>query len=479
MPEIPPTRRIYGNRTLNLRSIRAIGYDMDYTLIHYRVDEWERRAFEHTRARLGDAGWPVDDLAFDPQSVIRGLTIDLELGNLVKPTRFGYVIKAAHGTRFLEFDRLRRDYEGTAVDLSEERWVFLNTLFSLSEASLFAQLVDLFDEGRLHGVHGYAEVYGAVRSTLDAAHMEGRLKQDILTDPDRFVVPDPDIVLALLDQKHAGKRLVLITNSEWDYTRRMMAYAFDRHLPGGTSWRDLFDAVIVSAAKPAFFTSTRPLYRIIDEEHGLMRPNVGDLERGAVFVGGYATQLEAHLGLSGDQILYVGDHLYSDVSVSKALLRWRTALILRELETEIEAAQAFEPSERKLLDLMAKKTGLESDLADARLARQRAARGYAPSDADDGVDARIDALRRDLARLDDEIAPLAIAAGELRNAAWGPLMRSGNDKSLFARQVERYADVYTSRASNFLPATPFAYLRAARGSLPHEVHGPPPAVDSS
>jgi HAD superfamily 5'-nucleotidase-like hydrolase len=228
MPEIPPTRRIYGNRTLNLRSIRAIGYDMDYTLIHYRVDEWERRAFEHTRARLGDAGWPVDDLAFDPQSVIRGLTIDLELGNLVKPTRFGYVIKAAHGTRFLEFDRLRRDYEGTAVDLSEERWVFLNTLFSLSEASLFAQLVDLFDEGRLHGVHGYAEVYGAVRSTLDAAHMEGRLKQDILTDPDRFVVPDPDVVLALLDQKHAGKRLVLITNSEWDYTRRMMAYAFDR-----------------------------------------------------------------------------------------------------------------------------------------------------------------------------------------------------------------------------------------------------------
>ena len=468
MPPAPPTRRIYGNRTLNLRSIRAIGYDMDYTLIHYRVDEWERRAFEHTRERLATAGWPVDELTFDPDSVIRGLTIDLELGNLVKPTRFGYIIKAAHGTSFLEFDRLRRAYEGTVVDLSEGRWVFLNTLFSLSEASLYAQLVDLLDEGRLHGVHGYGELYEAVRSTLDAAHMEGRLKQDILADPDRFVVQDPEMALALLDQRHAGKHLVLITNSEWEYTRQMMGYAFDAHLPEGTSWRDLFDAVIVSAAKPAFFTASRPLHRIVDEDLGLMRPHVGDLERGAVFVGGYAAQLEAHLGVEGDQILYVGDHLYSDVSVSKALHRWRTALILRELETEIEATERFEPAEQKLMALMEEKVRLEDELAQARLARQRAQDRYAPSDAGGDIDDTIESLRIELADLDEEVAPLAIAAGQLRNEAWGPLMRSGNDKSLFARQVERYADVYTSRASNFLLATPFAYLRAARGSLPHD-----------
>jgi hypothetical protein len=47
-------------------------------------------------------------------------------------------------------------------------------------------------------------------------------------------------------------------------------------------------------------------------------------------------------------------------------------------------------------------------------------------------------------------------------------MRAGNDKSLFARQVERYADVYMSRVSNLGHQTPFAYLRAARGSLPHD-----------
>ena len=465
----PAQRRIYGNRTLNLRSIRAIGYDMDYTLIHYRVDEWERRAFEHARTRLADLGWPVADLDFDPESVIRGLTIDLELGNLVKPTRFGYVIRAAHGTSFLEFDRLRRDYEATFVDLADPRWVFLNTLFSLSEASLFAQLVELADAGELPDVHGYAGLYQTVRATLDEAHMEGRLKEEILADPDRFVVPDADTVLTLLDQRFAGKRLVLITNAEWQYTNRMMSYAFDRHIPGKDSWRDLFDAVVVSAAKPAFFTTDRPLYRVVDETKGLMQPHLGDLAPGSVFVGGCAPQLEAHLGLSGDQILYVGDHLYSDVSVSKALLRWRTALILRELETEIAAAEAFEPSEEQLIELMDHKSRLEEDLAHARLDQQRVRHGYAPPEGDPATaEEVIAALRDELATLDEQIAPLAIAAGSLRNEAWGPLMRSGNDKSLFARQVERYADVYTSRVSNFLAATPFGYLRADRGSLPHD-----------
>jgi hypothetical protein len=47
-------------------------------------------------------------------------------------------------------------------------------------------------------------------------------------------------------------------------------------------------------------------------------------------------------------------------------------------------------------------------------------------------------------------------------------MRTGKDKSLFARQVERYADVYTGRVSNFLHHTPFTYLRSHRGSLPHD-----------
>ncbi len=466
--QTPPARRLFGNRTLNLRRIRAIGYDMDYTLVHYRVEEWERRAYQHTLPYLARRGLPAEGFDFDPSRVIRGLTIDLELGNLVKPTRFGYVIRAAHGTRFLEFEELRAAYSGTVVDLGDPRFVFLNTLFTLSEATLFAQMVDLLDAGRL-GVMSYADLYRVVRASVDEAHLPGTLKEEILAEPERFLVPDPEAPTALLDQRYAGKRLMLITNSDWDYTRRLMEIAFNPYLPKGMAWRDLFDLVIVDADKPGFFAEQRPLYRIVDEEQGLLLPQRGELEPGGIYFGGCAARVEEHLGLSGDEILYVGDHLYADVHVSKAALRWRTALILRELELEIDELEAFRPTEDALRALMAEKERLERTLAHTRLTRQRARHGYASADAEAAdSEAEIVRLQEELVALDDRIGPLARAAGEIRNQAWGPLMRSGYDKSLFARQVERYADVYTSRVSNFLYETPYAFLRAARSNLPHD-----------
>ena len=65
-------RGIYTNRTLNLRSIKAIGYDMDYTLVHYHVEAWEGHAYEHTRQKLLERGWPVEQLEFDPKAAMRG-----------------------------------------------------------------------------------------------------------------------------------------------------------------------------------------------------------------------------------------------------------------------------------------------------------------------------------------------------------------------------------------------------------------------
>lgn len=43
-----PHRGVYCSRTLNLRSIRAIGYDMDYTLLQYDVRAWEGSCYRHS-----------------------------------------------------------------------------------------------------------------------------------------------------------------------------------------------------------------------------------------------------------------------------------------------------------------------------------------------------------------------------------------------------------------------------------------------
>jgi 5'-nucleotidase len=467
---VPPERRVWCNRTLNLRSIRAVGYDMDYTLVHYRTKEWERAAFERALGPLERRGWPVKDLPFDPASVIQGLAFDLELGNLVKATRFGYVIRAHHGTRPLSFDEQRAAYSSTFVDLSDPRWQFMNTLFSLSEANLFAQLVDLLDEGRLPETLGYRDLHRILLTALDEAHNLSELKTQIMADPDRFVELDPDLPLTLLDQKIAGKRMLLITNSDWTYTRAMMSYTFDNRLPRSMKWRELFDLIIVEARKPAFFSSRQALYRVTDEEQGLLRSHRGALEPGSVYAGGDAQLVESSLGLSGAEILYLGDHLFGDVHVSKEMLRWRTGLILREMESEIQAMEESRETEAQLRDLMARKAELDARFAQLRLERQRVQSHYgpAPRTSASELEASIRGLTEESQQLDARIAPLARSTGEMGNPAWGPLMRAGNDKSLFARQVERYADVYTSRVSNFLAQTPFAYLRAARGSLPHD-----------
>ncbi|QRK10344.1 HAD-IG family 5'-nucleotidase [Archangium violaceum] len=473
----PPERGLFCNRTLNMRAIKAIGYDMDYTLIHYKVEAWEQRAYEHMRDRLVAQGWPVAHLTFEPMLAMRGLIIDTEKGNLLKANRFGFVKKALHGTRTMDFETQRNEYARTIIDLSERRWVFLNTLFSLSEACLYAQVVDLLDAGKLAGPMGYADVYEHVRRSLDATHMEGKLKAEIIADPGRYVLAESDTALALLDQKNAGKRLLLITNSEWAYTLPMMHAAFDPYLPRGMTWRELFDVVIVSARKPEFFTTRSSLFEVVTEpgQEGLLRPHSGPLKPGVPYFGGSATEVERSLGMSGDEILYVGDHMFGDVHVTKNVLRWRTALILRELEDEIRAISAFRATEARLEERMVHKERLEAESCQVKLELQRRRLGYGPRDPsapDEQLHARAAELRLQLEALDAELGPMARAASELSNPIWGLLTRAGNDKSHLARQVERYADIYTSRVSNFLFATPFVYLRSPRGSLPHDPSSP-------
>ncbi len=466
---VPRTRRVFANRTLNLRSIRAIGYDMDYTLIHYRVEEWERRAYESLRDRLAAQGWPVAELQFDVSLAARGLVIDTELGNTVKANRFGYVVKAFHGTAPLEFEVQRRTYARTLVDLEERRWYFLNTLFTLSEGCMWAQLVELLDAGRLTGVHGYEDLHRRVRRAIDEAHVEGALKAAILAEPERFVEVDEELALALADQRAAGKRLLLVTNSEWDYVQPLMSFAVDRFLPGPGGWRELFELVITSARKPEFFARSMPLLQV-DHASGLLRPAPLGIRGPGVYVGGDAAQVEEYLGLSGEEILYVGDHVFADVHASKDVLRWRTALVLRELEEELAAQAAFDPWARELAGLMAAKERVEAQQCAVRLALQRRQGGYGPpvQESVEELKGRLAVLREEGEALDARISPLAQAAAHVLNPNWGTVMRAGSDKSLFARQVERSADVYTSRVSNFLFATPFAYLRAHRGSLPHD-----------
>jgi 5'-nucleotidase len=462
---VHPHRRVFCNRTLKLSTVRAIGYDLDYTLVHYNVRAWEGRAYEHARAVLVERGWPVGDLRFDPSLVMRGLVVDKRLGNLLKVDRFGYVKAALHGTARVPWPALQAQYARTLVDLADPRYDFANTLFSLSEACLWTQLVPLAESGALGPGLGPRELYEAVQGALNRTHVEGELKAEIQADPAAFVEADPELGPTLLDQRRAGKKLFVVTNSDWAYTRAMLDHAVDPYLPAGTTWRQVFDLVVVSARKPQFFAERAPMFRLVSDD-GLLQPLTGAPETGAVCLGGHAAQVEAALGVRGEDLLYVGDHVFTDVNVSKRTQRWRTALVLRELERELRAVEGEAADHQRVAALMAEKMRQEHRANEARLALARL--GDAADPAAAPLQQRLAEARAERARLDALISPLLADDGRDFSKVWGLLLRAGNDKSHLTRQIERHADIYTSRVSNLLHYTPYACFRSPRGSLPHD-----------
>jgi len=253
----------------------------------------------------------------------------------------------------------------------------------------------------------------------------------------------------------------------------MMSYAYDRFLPEGMKWRDLFDMVIVQARKPDFFTGNMSLYEVVTAD-GLMRP-VLDAKKGGLFCGGSASMVEKALLVSGDEILYVGDHIYTDAALAKLNFRWRTALIIRELEREIESLALGKPHREKLKDFMHKKELLSDVFNQLRLARQRYMHGHhtmSSFDDEDNVNDTLAQLLMVMEALDAQIGPMLEQDGSHFNTRWGYLSRAGlNDKSQLCRQIEKYADIYTSRVSNFLRFTPFVYFRSPDQSLPHDHAG--------
>ena len=202
-----------------------------------------------------------------------------------------------------------------------------------------------------------------------------------------------------------------------------------------------------------------------------MKP-VFQADKGGIYAGGSAWQVEKAIGIQGDDILYVGDHIYTDAGVAKMMFRWRTCLVIREIEEEIRAVAKGRESRHKIVELMHKKEVIGDLFNHLRL-------GFEPIKGN-GVTRRwikdSETMKQTMAqilqlmvRLDDEISARLAQDGKDFSQKWGYLCRAGlHDKSALCRQIEKWADIYTSRVSNFYRYTPFMYFRSSAQSLAHD-----------
>ncbi|XP_016413115.1 cytosolic purine 5'-nucleotidase-like [Sinocyclocheilus rhinocerous] len=453
-------QRVFVNRSLTLENIKCYGFDMDYTLAVYKSPEYESLGFELLRDRLVSIGYPHELLGYtyDPTFPTRGLVYDTTYGNLLKIDSNGNILVCTHGFEYLKCGQVDEYYPNKFIQRDDtDRFYILNTLFNLSDTYLYACLVDFFtkstrykncQKGFKHGdlFMSHRSMFQDVRDAMDHLHDTGTLKERTLKNLDKYVIKDPRLPVLLSHIKEVAK-LFLATNSDFNYTEAIMKYLLD--FPTGSKnpkkpWRSYFDLVVVDTRKPMFFAGGTVL-RQVDTDTGKLRIGTytGELQHGTVYSGGSSDIVCDLLDVRGKDILYVGDHIFGDILKSKKRQGWKTFLVVPELVKELHVwankASMFE--ELKHLDIF---------LAEL----------YRHLDSGSQECPDISAIQN---RIKMVTYGMDLCYGKM-----GSLLRCGSTKTLFASQLLRYADIYSTSCLNLLNY-PFSYLfRAPLVLLPHE-----------
>jgi HAD superfamily 5'-nucleotidase-like hydrolase len=451
---------VYVNRTLNLKRIRYIGLDMDHTLIRYYTEEFERLSHSVMKEKLVKGrNYPeaVRALTFDYNLAIRGLVVDREKGHLLKLNRHSAIRASYHGLSPLDFKTQQKIYKSTYIDLSDSAYMAVDTSFSISLATLIAQIIELKKQNP--GVYpDFAKIADDVLYVLDEAHRDGSLKEVVKNDLAKFIIKDPHVVAGLEKYKRHGKKIFVLTNSDFAYTKLLLDYAINPFLKDCKSWTELFEIVVTLAQKPRFFYDNLKFLKVNPADGTMV--NYSDKLAPGIYQGGCAEIFTKDLELEGDEILYIGDHIYGDILRLKKDCGWRTAMVIEELEKEVEMNKKNEKIILEIETLMKKKEPLEEELTDL-MTRKIEKSGVIDEN-------RIETLQKQIAEIDAQISGHIKVQQSAYNAHWGQLMRAGNEESYFAYQVDRYACVYMPKIADLLELSPRTYFRAPRRPLSHE-----------
>ncbi|XP_041368347.1 cytosolic purine 5'-nucleotidase-like isoform X2 [Gigantopelta aegis] len=454
-----PGLRIFVNRSLHLEKIKFYGFDMDYTLAVYKSPRYESMSFNLLKERLVDVGYPasIREFEYDPSFPVRGLWFDKCYGNLLKMDAYGNILVCVHGFKFLKPQEIGELYPNKFLALDDTRMYVLNTLFNLPETYMLACIIDYFTSSNNYkrekeGVRSgelymsYKSIFQDVRSAVDWLHYHGALKTETIKNLDLYVHKDERLPLLLERIRAHGGKTVLITNSDYNYTDKIMTYLVDYSSQNGVKkdWTSYFDHIVVDAQKPLFFGDGTTL-RQVDRETGSLKlgDHQGELLQGHVYSGGSSDVLAHLIGAKGKDVLYVGDHIFGDILKSKKKRGWRTFLVIPELSEELivwtDRSQLYNQIEN-----------LERVLAAIY------------KNLDSSTDEKPD-ITKIQQSLRDVVHKLDMSYGIL-----GSLFRSGSRQTFFASQVQRYADVYSSTFLNLLHY-PFCYMyRAPPMLMPHE-----------
>jgi len=478
---------VFCNRELNLGAVRAIGFDMDYTLAQYHQPLFDKLAFDGAKEKLVHKyGYPnkLLDVEYDHNFWVRGLIIDTQRGNFLKMDRHKYVRIAYHGFSPISSQARKflysRDFN-KVPSFTEKHYVNMDTLFHFVDASLFATLIQMKDndEYDILDMKTYAEIYKEVRECVDLCHRDGVIKDEVARNPEKYIMLDDGFIPMLKKFQKDGVKTFLLTNSYWEYTKVAMNFLYhgvnaSPEVKNNNEWADLFDLVIVGSCKPAFMVDPNlNLFRVNPENGSLLNTDglfeieaLGDdgaqkfLANGKVFQGGNWQHLAAMLEIqAGEEILYVGDHLYSDVLRSKRTLGWRSVFIIPELPEEMDTFSKQKPIHQKITELRKLRDEI-SMLGDTIRSQE--------DENDPQVQQKLMKFREDDDKIKNVLTELAQEYHSAFHHIWGMMFQAGYQDSRLAYHVQNYACLYTSKATNLGLTSTSRSFRTSGEMLPHD-----------
>ncbi|CAH1432686.1 unnamed protein product [Lactuca virosa] len=441
MPKMNP-KGIYVNKNLRLDSIQVYGFDYDYTLAHYSPS-LQNLIYDMAKQHLvNELRYPDGCLAskYDQSFPIRGLYYDKLKGCLLKLDFFGSIEPDGcyFGRRKLSRKEIEELYGTRHIGRDQARQlVGLMDFFCFSEVCLIADIVQYFVDAKLEFDASY--IYQDVHRAIQYVHRSGLVHRGVLADPPRYLVKNGQFLSFLKMLKENGKKLFLMTNSPYYFVDGGMRYMLEDSLGCGDSWRELFEVVIAKANKPEFYTSEHPFRSYDVEKDNLAFSKVDEFLPNKIYYHGCLKTFLQITKWNGPEVIYFGDHLFSDLrGPSKA--GWRTAAIIHELEHEIkiqnEDSYRFAQAKFHIIQELLGK--LHSTVSSKHTC---------------------DRFKSLLDELNEERQNARRTMRNMFNESFGAtFLTDTGQESAFAYHIHQYADVYTSKPENFMFYQPEAWL---------------------
>lgn len=341
------------NQTFSLSSCDWIGFDLDHTLIRYRLIELHTLIYESLRQYLIDTyqyNSCLLEIPYDNDFGVKALIYDSLHGNLIQLDSNGLVHTGLHGINtHLSSERIKETYPNAFKDIEEDttqRFLCIFTYFEHSISYLIAHIVDLIDKKNLYENLAKNEfdvqtkykfflvdIFNGL-NYLFGDFNRGNYFSSIRENPTKFIYKRLDVRQWLEKLKKSNKNLFLATNSRFDYTNLLTTYAF------GDDWQNLFDIIIVDCKKPSFFNNLnkRQFHRFMDDKNIIpvsIDEIIKDFNQNYIYTLGNSEDLHlimSQISKKDPLVIYFGDHIKSDINALKRHTNWLSGVVIEELE---------------------------------------------------------------------------------------------------------------------------------------------------